>query len=135
MAFTLDISIGLGRGSTGLILNARLVDSDNNNVTSAISSGFEEIGTGFYLFHYESYPDNFRGGVKFFEEGIEGTVLAFAALNPEEMDPTRDRQLEVNVGHSQDQYHTANVADERTGRNIEIQTGSISGAPIYTIDQ
>jgi len=84
MAYTLDFSLALGSGKAGLTLVAQLVDSDGNNVGSAIMSGFTEIGNGNYLWHCETIPDGHRGGVKFYESGAPGTVLAFAAINPEE---------------------------------------------------
>jgi hypothetical protein len=49
MSYTLDISLALGGSKTGLTLNAQLVDSSLANVGSAISSGFYEVGNGYYL--------------------------------------------------------------------------------------
>ena len=84
MAYTLDFSLSLGSSKTGLTMAAQLVDTSGSNVGSEVTSGFTEIGTGFYLWHYASIPDDHRGGVKFYEDGVAGTILGFAAINPEE---------------------------------------------------
>lgn len=85
MAYSLDYSLALGSGRTGLAdLRAQLVDTTGANVGAAISTGFVEIGSGNYLWHYASFPDGHRGGVKFYSNATPATILAFAAVNPEE---------------------------------------------------
>jgi len=88
MAYTLDFSLALGGSKTSLTLNAQLVDTSGTNSGAAISTGFAEIGNGYYLWHYAAFADAFRGGVKFYESGVPGTILAFAAINPEEAENT-----------------------------------------------
>jgi hypothetical protein len=90
MAYTLNFSIALGSCNTGLTLNARLVDNTGTDYGAAITTGFNEIDDGYYLWHYESFPDDFRGGVKFYEQGAPGTILAFLAINPEEAEDIAD---------------------------------------------
>jgi len=80
MAYTLDFSIALGGGNTGLTLTAVLVDTGGSTV-STISTGFTEIGAGNYLWHATAIPDGHRGGV-IFKSGA--TIKAFTAINPEE---------------------------------------------------
>jgi hypothetical protein len=83
MTYTLDYSLNIG--VTGLSdLRAQLVDTAGSNSGSAISTGFAEIGSGCYLWHYAGFADGFRGGVKFYRLAAPSTVLAFAAINPEE---------------------------------------------------
>jgi len=123
MAFELEISVILGRSKDGIIINARLIDHNNHNLTDVISSGFTDIGSGNYIFRYTKFPDNFRGGVKFFEQGHEDDTLTVLTINPEEIDTQKDKQLEVVVGHSQDRYSVKTLPNERTNRNIEIQVG------------
>ena len=84
MAYTLDFSLALGSSKTGLTMAAQLVDTTGTNTGSEITSGFAEIGQGFYQWHYAAFADSFRGGVKFYEDGQTGTILGFAAINPEE---------------------------------------------------
>ena len=86
MTYTLDFSVQLGPGKTGLSdLRAQLVDTGGANVGSAVSTGFTEIGTtGTYLWHYAAFPDSHRGGVKFYSLAASSTILAFAPINPEE---------------------------------------------------
>jgi hypothetical protein len=86
MAYTIDISLALGTSKAGLLLAATLVDSDAVDIAGHvdIASGFHEIGNGNYLWHYESFPNGFRGGIKFYEDGVPGTSLAFLSINPED---------------------------------------------------
>ncbi len=84
MAYTLTYSIDLGSASTGLTLNAQLVTTEGANTGDAIIIGFTEISDGFYIWHNAAFPDDFRGAVKFYEQGVPGTVLAFISINPEE---------------------------------------------------
>jgi len=84
MAYTLDFGLALGGSKTGLTMAAQLVDTTGTNTGSELTTGFAEIGQGYYQWHYTAFADGFRGGVKFYEDGITGTILAFAAINPEE---------------------------------------------------
>lgn len=88
MTYTLSFSLALGGSKAGLTMAAQLVNTSGGNVGSEVTSGFTEIGEGYYLWNYASIPDNHRGGVKLYENGIPGTILAFAALNPEEAEFT-----------------------------------------------
>lgn len=85
MAYTSDFSISLGSSKAGLTLNAQIVDSAGANVGAAITTGFVEIGGGCYLLS-ASVPDDQQGGIKFYESGVPGTILAFCAINPSEQD-------------------------------------------------
>lgn len=84
MAYQLTTSVTLSSAQTGLTLRAQLVDTSGVNSGSEITTGFSEIGNGFYLWNYSSFADDFRGGVKIYESGATTPVLAFRAINPEE---------------------------------------------------
>lgn len=84
MTYTLDFSLALGGSKDGLTMAAQLVDTTGGDVGGEVTSGFTEIGEGFYLWHYAAIPDAHRGGVKFYEDGETGTILALSAVNPEE---------------------------------------------------
>lgn len=89
MSYTLNFSLALGPGKAGLTdLRAQLVTSGGANSGTAISTGFAEIGSGNYIWNYASFADDFRGGVKFYSNAASSTVLAFAAINPEEAEYT-----------------------------------------------
>jgi hypothetical protein len=108
--YTLDYSLALGNGKIGLTLAAQLVDSDGVDVGTEIIDTFTEIGNGNYLWHYESFPDDFRGGIKFYEDGVLATILSFVSVNPEEAEYVgiikntilNPEEVEINVGHSED---------------------------------
>lgn len=129
MSYTLDISLALGSSKSGLTLNAQLFDSDLVAVGSAISSGFNEVGNGYYLWHYEDFPDGFRGGVKFYQQGVSGTTLTFVSINPQETEnadvktssigSSSSDQINVNVGHSN--IVVENTTDTPIGNNTNIQ--------------
>ncbi len=81
MPSSLSISINLGSDLPGLTLLAQLIRADGTAITSFISDGFYEIGDGYYLWDYTNFPDNLRGGVKFYSAADTSKVLAFVDLN------------------------------------------------------
>lgn len=89
MAYTMDFSLLLGAGLAGLVdLRAQITDTAGVNVGAAIATGFVDMGTGCYLWHYAAFPDGQRGGVKFYRNAFPAVTLAFAAVNPEEAENT-----------------------------------------------
>lgn len=75
-----SIGVVLGVSKTGLSLSAQLVSPSGTNIGSLVSAGFVEIGQGNYMWTYDQFPENFRGGVKFFSGGA---LMAFLTVNPE----------------------------------------------------
>jgi hypothetical protein len=73
--------IPLQSSQTGLTLSAQLTDTTGTNSGAAITTGFAELGNGFYLWYYASFASQFRGSVKFLSAG---TIVAALAINPEE---------------------------------------------------
>ena len=93
MSYILDYALSLGQGNVGLTdLRAQIVDTAGVASGSAIATGFSEIGSGFYLWHAVTIPDGHRGGVKFYSAADPTTILAFSAINPEEIDPVELRK-------------------------------------------
>jgi ubiquinone biosynthesis protein UbiJ len=86
MAYTLTIPIALGTSKTGLTLKAQLVDTAGEDVGSAVTTGFVEVGGGQYLWT-GSIPDGHRGGVKFLDN-VTSEFYAATAINPEEAENT-----------------------------------------------
>lgn len=83
MAFTLDTA--LSADAAGITdLRAQLYDTAGANVGSAISTGFVDLGSNWYHWHYASFPDGHRGGVKFYRASAPTVILAVTAINPEE---------------------------------------------------
>jgi hypothetical protein len=101
MAYTLDIGLALGTSKAGLTdLRAQLVDTAGASVGGPVSTGFSDQGQGCYLWHYASWPDGHRGGVKFYSNASPSVTLAFAAINPEEgenLDVKVSSRLPANV--------------------------------------
>lgn len=83
MPSTITISVNLGSPFAGLTLAAQLIRSDGVNITSLISEGFTEIGEGYYLWEYTNFPQNFRGGVKFYDQADTSKVLSFIDVTAE----------------------------------------------------
>jgi hypothetical protein len=118
MTYTLDFLLGLGTGKTGLTdLRAQLFDTEGSNVGSAVSTGFVEIGSGNYLWHYASIPDAHRGGVKFYSDATPTTILAANAINPEEAERV-------------DGMVTSRLAPTTPGETLTVT----SGAATATVD-
>jgi hypothetical protein len=78
---TRSIVIPLASNQTGLSLSAQLVLSGGGASGGAITSGFTELGNGFYLWTYASFPSQFRGCVTL---SSAGSIVAAVAINPEE---------------------------------------------------
>ena len=95
MAYTLNFTIGLGSAQTGLTLRAQLLDNVGADSGAEITTGFVELGDGYYLWHYEAFTDDFRGGVKFYENGVPGTVLAVSSINPEEAENLDEKVSDI----------------------------------------
>lgn len=94
MVYTSSFGIALGPSFTGISdLRAQLVDTTGASTGSAVSTGFTEIGNGFYLWNYAAFPTGHRGGVKFYSNASPSTFLAFASINPEEIESVGTRVL------------------------------------------
>lgn len=78
MAYTL--TTGLLADAEGLTLSAQLINTSGANVGSAITTGFVELGDGFYLWTYDDFPDAFRGVVTF---TATGEIRAIKVFNPQ----------------------------------------------------
>jgi len=86
MPKTVTISLNLGDGFAGLNLAAQIIKSSGLNITSYIYDGFYEVGEGFYVWEYANFPENFRGGVKFFDREDTSIVVSFIDVTAENSD-------------------------------------------------
>lgn len=93
MAYTLDFAF-FGRTAGVTDWRAQLIDTTGANVGSAVSTGFVDVGNGFYQWHYAAIPDAHRGGVKFYRLA-DSIVLAVASINPEEAEYTDSKTSAV----------------------------------------
>ena len=82
MPYTLTFDLNLGL--PGLTLQAQLIDTTGATVGGAVTTGFVEIGNGFYMFTHTAIPDGHRGGVTFQNSGGGGPIRGFRSVNPEE---------------------------------------------------
>jgi hypothetical protein len=80
MAQTLNIPLALGSSKAGLNLRAQLFDDAGANVGAPVTTGFSERGGGSYVWHYAAFPDDFTGGVDFFDDETD-EFMASTALN------------------------------------------------------
>lgn len=82
MTYAFDfVLLGLTPGLTDL--RAQLVDSGGANVGAAISTGFTDMLSGFYIWYAAAIPSGHRGGVKFYSNAAPTVTLAFQAINPQ----------------------------------------------------
>lgn len=79
MTYEKVLTIDLGSGETGLTLSAQLINSSGGNTGSVITTGFTEIGIGWYQW-YNEFDDEFYGGVKIFSGA---TFKKLYSINPE----------------------------------------------------
>ena len=81
--YTLDITISLGGSMAGTDLRAQLVDSAAAPVGAEMTA--VALGSGHYLLS-ANLPDGHRGAVTFYVAGVPATILAAAAINPQEVE-------------------------------------------------
>ena len=100
MSYNINYSVNLTKSHQGKTLAAQLVDDDGVDVGSEITTGFIEIGNGFYLWSYDM-EDNFSGAAKFYEVGESSEILTFTAINPQEIEnadiKTSDAQSSIEA--------------------------------------
>lgn len=115
MAYEQTFGLSLGVANAGIAdLRAQLVDDAGTNVGSAVSTGFVEIGNGFYQWNYASIPDDHRGGAKFYSNAAPSTFLAFAGINPEEAEYTNVK-TDTRSSHS-----AASVRSEMDSNSTQL---------------
>lgn len=97
------LSFDLNLGIPGLTLQAQLVDTTGATVGGPVTTGFVEVGNGFYLFTHSTIPDGHRGGITFQDSGGGGPFRGFQSVNPEEAEnvdakvTTRATPAQVNT--------------------------------------
>ena len=135
MSYTLSVSLALGSSQTVLSLKAQLVDTAGADVGGEVATGFVEIGLGNYLWTYASFPDAFRGGVKFYTGVAPGTLKAFVGINPEEAENTDAKTSgRAAPGDAMDLVADAvDAAALKTDAVAEIQSGLALEATLTTI--
>ncbi len=111
MTYTSVFSIALGPTYAGLTLAAQLVTTQGEAVGAPITSGFAALGGGDYLWT-ATLADAFRGAVLFADTATDER-LAFAAINPEEINP-----------------FTAAVPGTYTGGSAGAALGTVSAATV-----
>lgn len=70
--------------AAGQSLCARLLNVQGQQVGSDITTGFVDLGDGYYLWTYDDFDETFRGAVAFYDTSTSPpTLKAVAAINPE----------------------------------------------------
>jgi hypothetical protein len=97
------------------------------------------------LWHYSAFPDNFRGGVKFYQQGQSSTILTFVSINPQDAENLdmkisnvssgsgSGNEINVNVGHSNIVVENASDTPVGNDQSITLTTGSESIEPDIVI--
>jgi tartrate dehydratase alpha subunit/fumarate hydratase class I-like protein len=125
MPYTFSHSLLLGSASSGLsaVLRAQLFDTAGVDIGSAISTGFVDSGTGTYVWTYNNFPDDFRGGIKFYNNGDPTKTLAVIAVNPQEGEyldikvsslAGGSQSIKINVSNEADQIDITTAVSEET---------------------
>jgi hypothetical protein len=104
----MDVGIDLGVTETGLVnfLRMQLINYDGSGIGASIQNNpptsiLTEIGNGMYLWHYEEFPDNFRGGIKVYNINDPLETLGFSAVNPEDIENIESsKDFNITIGRS-----------------------------------
>lgn len=81
MAYTFTFVIELGTYDTGLTLYGQLVDTDGVDVGGKITTGWVELGTGYYILT-ASIPDDHRGAIQIHDDA-DDRLIEVGVINPE----------------------------------------------------
>ncbi len=84
MAYAMCYGLNLGSANAGLADLRAQLRSAGADVGAAISTGFTDEGNGCYEWQYASFPDSFRGSVKFYSNAAPATTLGIVGANPED---------------------------------------------------
>ena len=121
MSYKLAISISLGTDLINLSLSAQVVDQNGQDVTSEITSGFSEIGSGTYLWYYDQFTSNFYGGIKFWQTSDPSIILAFTSVNPEDFELIVSQAVNTDTASSNQYPYLANLISlERARMNEQL---------------
>src|SRR5262245_29196263 len=83
MAYSITVVVPLAEFETGLTLKTQLYDDAGLAFGSPITTGFTEIGGGFYQWTYDAVPNGFQGAGYFIDDATEEIKAGFA-VNPGE---------------------------------------------------
>lgn len=130
-------------GVTGQTLKAQLYDTSGSAVGSEVTTGFVEIGGGYYSWHYASVPDSHDGYVRFYTGTAPGTLQGVSCITPREREnadakvttrlapTTAGRTLDVaatgEAGLDFDNIHAASGATTLTNITVPAVT-AVTGA-------
>lgn len=70
-------------GREGLTLHAQLTQG-GSTYGAPITTGFTDLGAGLYEFETDEIPDDFVGGILFYEAGSPAAILAAGNVKPGE---------------------------------------------------
>lgn len=73
--------VSLGKYDTGLTLAAQFVDTDGADVGSAVTTGWVELGDGFYMLTTD-IPADHQGAIIVYDTADDTTILEAGAINP-----------------------------------------------------
>jgi hypothetical protein len=85
--YTASIAISMGASKAGLTLNAKLIDTDGNQVGATRTEGFVDLDKGNYGMTDPNLPAGFRGFLLVYDAG-DPNVNAICPLNPEQIENT-----------------------------------------------
>ncbi len=126
------ILIALASTQTGLTLSAQLYTSAGAASGSAITSGFTELGHGFYQWTY-TLPSDFQGTATFSASGV---IVAANALNPAEFDYVNEpiSQVYQDVwGAAIPASYAAGTAGQLLGSYFQPLTASAVSSSGFTL--
>lgn len=130
MAYTVTVGALLGSGKTGLAstLRAQLVDTAGTNVGSAQSGFIERGASGSYMVTL-TVPDGHQGGCDVYATGAPGTILAFAAINPSEVE-NADAKVSSRAAAGAAMTLTAGERDAVAAALLDLAAGVESGLTV-----
>ena len=92
------VDIILGTKKAGLTLGAQILDADGNPIASNLTTGFVEIGQGFYTWEYDDFTKDYQS-VRFYDISAPTITLAMTPLSPEDFGS--DERFTATTGNSQ----------------------------------
>jgi len=130
MPYTFAHNLSLGTSKSGLTtLRCQLMDVLGNNIGSAISTGFVDTGSGTYIWSYDNFPDDFRGGIKVYDNSFPLVTLALLVINPEEGEYIDMRVSEIISQNEKTVNIKVNNGEDIVNIKTEVSDETISILP------
>lgn len=122
MAYTLTFALAVGTDYASSSLVGYFIDTSGATVSDPCTTGFLYVGGGYFMWTCSSIPDDFRGGVKIYDQSNLSEPLLFVSINPEEGEYIgKPGEFSVFAANSNAEFSTTRT--DTTQNTINVVSG------------